>query len=352
MAPPSCNKGAPSSRVVLILTNICFVIAGILVMVYAVKLDNSGWLDVFKTDVPCIRTNLLAGMLALGCTAILIAGIGFAGTIWRKKGLLCCYSSVLLLALILTLIVMAGAFASMDLAKDLSAKPYPGADEPFIADSFNQVYCYAEAAYLCNTAPVNDVLNYIIPGQEVPDSIASIVAGYEGINDLCNSAQSQFLLTLVPHADVVCEACQKAEQYETYESVYSWVEGQCPLSETGIDVLAWCASFIFEGKVGNSYNGAPYGVCRSQFLEFWSTMSENIVIGMVAFLVFLFIVIISACTLSRRRRSNGVVGSKLPEAKGLEVARNESTDEKANFPSDEEQQMQQQQARSSSVAIY
>ena len=71
---------------------------------------------------------------------------------------------------------MAGAFTSF--ANDMSETPYPGAlREPSIADNFNQVYCYAEGAYLCTDVPVGDLLNFIIPGQ-VPDSIVSSLEGF------------------------------------------------------------------------------------------------------------------------------------------------------------------------------
>jgi len=245
---------------------------------------------------------------------------------------------------------MAGAFASMHFANDMSEKPYPSTmQESSIADNFNQVYCYAEGAYLCTAVPVGDLLNFIIPGS-VPDSIVSSLEGFEGVNDICNTAQANFFLDiLIPDGQAkdllttVCQECEKVEQYEQYEAVYSWVDEQCPLAEAGNDVLSWCGSFLFEGKIGNSYDGAPYGACRPQFLDLWSTISKNIGSGMVAFLVFLLITILSACALTRRGNSTGTVQDKVPKEEGIEVVHGEFTQNGSTFQSDEEQQQHQTQ---------
>mmetsp|Transcript_37350 Transcript_37350/g.67167 ORF Transcript_37350/g.67167 Transcript_37350/m.67167 type:complete len:211 (+) Transcript_37350:470-1102(+) len=158
-----------------------------------------------------------------------------------------------------------------------------------------------------------------------------------------------FLDILIPDGQAkdllttVCQECEKVEQYEQYEAVYSWVDEQCPLAEAGNDVLSWCGSFLFEGKIGNSYDGAPYGACRPQFLDLWSTISKNIGSGMVAFLVFLLITILSACALTRRGNSTGTVQDKVPKEEGIEVVHGEFTQNGSTFQSDEEQQQHQTQ---------
>ena len=238
---------------------------------------------------------------------------------------------------------MAGAFTSF--ANDMSETPYPGAlREPSIADNFNQVYCYAEGAYLCTAVPVVDLLNFIIPGS-VPDSIVSSLEGFEGVNDICNTAQTSFYLDILfpgGHLTTLCQECEKVAQYEQYEAIYSWVDEQCPLAEAGNAVLSWCGRFIVQGEIGNSYDGAPYGACRPEFLDIWSTISKNIGSGMVAFLVFLLITILSACALTRRGSSTGTVQDKVPKEEGIEVVHGEFTLNVATFQSDEEQQHQAQ----------
>lgn len=241
-------------RVLLILANLGFIVAGILAIVYAVKLHNSGWLDVFDDDLQWVRSVLLASMITLGSVLIIIALMGCAGASLKKRGLLRCYNVFVVLAFILLFVVMALAFASMAIANDWAGKAYPAAEpeEPTFAENFNRVYCFAEAAYLCTAAPFDEFIETLVPG--IPSVIVQSLQGKEGINSLCEENQ-QLIDTVVTGTELlesirtVCDECAKVGQYEKYKPVFEWVDEQCPLVETNPQVVKWCGDFLFDGTL-------------------------------------------------------------------------------------------------------
>lgn len=283
----------------LVFANLVFLVAGILMIVYSVKLNDSGWLDVFNDQFPWMKSTLFACMIALGCVVMIIAFIGCAGASFEKKWLLRCYNSFIALAFTLFFIVMAGAFASLRGANDWKGKEYPAAnEEPKVAQSFNEVYCYSEAAYLCTSAPLAKTINALIPG--LPAEIVSLADDYKGLNSLCEDTRLKPFLGAQKSLKDACDACSESKKYEQYNTVFEWVDDQCPLVNAGSAVIGWCGDFLYEGKTGKDYDGAPYGACRPQFLDLWSDTSKKLGIALVFFLVFLLAVIVSTCFITRR----------------------------------------------------
>jgi len=312
----------------LVLVNLVFAAAGILFIYYPLN-NNSGWRDAFKDDVPGSQA-IFAGAILLGCTLISVSGLGLYGVLRNTTKVLCCYSAHVGLAVVLAVTLMAGSFVSMNFAEELSGSSYPGAEqEPAIANAFNQAYCTAEGAYLCTSVNVRDLVESA--NGQVPDFVLSQLEGFEGVDDLCNTAKGKVVLSTLPDSSLmktVCDECNKANQYKQYEGAFAWVDEQCPLTEVGADALSWCAAYLFEGKEGATYDGAPYEACRPKVLEVWIATSKNMGIGMSVSLVILLIVMVSSCMVLRRKRNaDGSEDQEKPPAEGTEVVLGNQSDE-------------------------
>ncbi|POM66682.1 Hypothetical protein PHPALM_17418 [Phytophthora palmivora] len=80
-----------------------------------------------------------------------------------------------------------------------------------------------------------------------------------GVVSLCGE-----LNTTVEGLSTVCDACNMSTTYAKYDKILMWAESKCPRTAvTG----QWCASFLATGTAGETYNGAPYGQCRTIFLD-------------------------------------------------------------------------------------
>uniref|UniRef100_A0A7S2ECJ8 Tetraspanin n=1 Tax=Trieres chinensis TaxID=1514140 RepID=A0A7S2ECJ8_TRICV len=298
----SGRKRTRAAQFLLVLINLAFLAAGILFIVYAVKMNDSAWMEVIDENLPWVRTLMIACTVALGSVVIILSFMGCLGAFFKKRGLLCCYNFFMVLALILVAIVMAGSFTSMALASDWAGKEYPATNqEPYVAVGFNRLYCTAEGAYLCSAAPMGDVIKSLAPG--ILSEVSSIAKGINGINSLCDEVESKLdLFGAMPDqlADL-CKECEKMDDLEVFAPTLEWVDGHCPISEAGEEVIEWCGDFLFKGEAGREYDGAPYGVCRPSFLTLWSDTSKKLGLGLVGFFIFQVIIIVSVCVMRRKR---------------------------------------------------
>jgi len=295
------------ARSLLILTNLAFLAAGLLLVVFAVGLTGSQWLDVFTEGTPFTKTQILAFFVGLGCLVVAVSLVGCWGACCRDRGLLCCYNLFVVLALVLAVLATSGSFMSLMKAMDWGGRSYPAdPKEIIVAEHFNEIYCHAEAAYLCLDAPLDGLVEIMIPG--IPHEISSLVEGKRGINSLCKDVENFLSMfggtgkagTEYVHLHTLCTECERVEKLETLRPVFEWVEKNCPMASAGTEVAVWCSDILVGGITGDEYAGAPYGACRSSTLNLWSRASFKMGLGFVGFLLFLLLIVVSVSNITRQ----------------------------------------------------
>ena len=310
---PNTPKRTKSAQLVLVLVNLGFFVGGVLLIAYAVKFRNSAFILVFEVNLPWIKSVIQGCMISLGSVVIILSLAGFWGAFFKKRGILHCYNFFVALAFVLFITVMVCAFVSMATANKWAGDNYPAENkEPLVADGFNTVYCYSEAVYLCNFVPVKDLAGALFPG--ILDVVTSEMQGLRGINALCDKAKPFLKLDIISNNFesllTACDECGKTKQYDIYQPVFEWVDAQCPLIGADIEPIVWCGGFLFEGAKGDEFEGAPYGTCRPQFLNFWSSTSKILGLVFVGVAGFLLVVIFSVCLVNRRPRQVEEVAEK------------------------------------------
>mmetsp|Transcript_38985 Transcript_38985/g.72029 ORF Transcript_38985/g.72029 Transcript_38985/m.72029 type:complete len:310 (-) Transcript_38985:287-1216(-) len=283
------NKRSLVVRSFLVLTNLAFMAAGVLLTVLAVGLKDSQWLPMFAEGTPLSKSQIIAFLICFGCLVFAASLVGCWGACCRDQGLLCCYNLFVVLALLLSAVAATGAFMSSMKATEWGGRSYPAdPKEQVVAESFNEMYCRAEAASLCLDAE----------GQKGIDSHCKDAEDFLSIFGEVGKKSAEYL-----HMHTLCMECEKAEKLEPLRPVFEWVDKHCPMASSGVDVALWCSSYLVGGMKGTEYAGAPYGHCRSSALNLWSNASLRMGFGFFGFLVFLLAIIISVFTITRRERS-------------------------------------------------
>ncbi|KAG2524317.1 hypothetical protein JM16_005040 [Phytophthora kernoviae] len=149
----------------MILVNIGFLIAGILLLRFKATLESSGWADAL-TDTEYENTANAATtmVLLLGGIAITMAIVGIIGAIIQNRLLLLLYSVIMVVAMSAFGVLAGTAFTFKTKMTDWKDTAFPAeGQETKLAETFNAVYCYAEGYYYCNNATAQEAYETFFP---------------------------------------------------------------------------------------------------------------------------------------------------------------------------------------------
>ncbi|ETN10951.1 hypothetical protein PPTG_22614 [Phytophthora nicotianae INRA-310] len=194
----------------------------------------------------------------LGIAAITLALIGIVGAIIQNRLLLLLYSVVMVIAMSAFGVLAGTAFTFKTKMDDWEEATSPAEDqETKLVETFNEVYCYAERYYFCNNATAKEAYETFFPNAST--ALVSLLPNTTSIVSLCDELNST-----VDGLSTVCEACNMSTTFAKYYRILTWAESKCPRTAT---TGQWCASFLATGTAGAVYDGAPYGQCRTIFLD-------------------------------------------------------------------------------------
>lgn len=248
----------------MILVNIGFLVAGALLMRFKSTLDSSGWADALAgTEYQSIAKGAISTLGFLGIVAITLALVGIVGAVIQNRLLLLLYSLVMVVAMSAFGVLAGTAFTFKNKMTDWEDAAFPANDqESKLAETFNEVYCYAEGYYYCNNATAKESYKTFFP--DADSTIVDLLPNITGIVSVCADLNSTTGLSAVEGLSTVCEACNMSTKFTKYDKILTWAESKCPrTSVTG----QWCASFLATGTEGAVFDGAPYGQCRNIFLD-------------------------------------------------------------------------------------
>lgn len=106
------------AKVLLLLLNMAFMVAGCLLVYFSHRVKSSGWLDVFQGDYEWIGTSTLIFTLVVGAVVIALSALGCFGALLQQKLLLTVYAIVLVLTAALFVVVAIGAHMANSKAED------------------------------------------------------------------------------------------------------------------------------------------------------------------------------------------------------------------------------------------
>lgn len=243
----------------MILVNIGFLVAGILLLRFKSKLEDSGWADALKdTDYESTADTATTMVQLLGIAAIVLAVLGVVGAVVQNRLLLLLYSVVMVAAMSAFGVLAGTALTFKTKMKDWEDTAFPADDqETSLAETFNEVYCYAEGYYYCNNATAQEAYETFFPNAST--ELVALLPNTTGITSICDELEGT-----VDGLSTVCEACNASTTFAQYDKILTWAESKCPRTNT---TGQWCASFLATGTAGEVYTGAPYGQCREIFLD-------------------------------------------------------------------------------------
>ncbi|GMF31099.1 unnamed protein product [Phytophthora lilii] len=243
----------------MVLVNIGFLVAGVLLLRFSSTLESSGWADALKdTDYDSAADTATTMLQLLGIGAIALAIVGIVGAIVQNRLLLLLYSVVMVVGMSAFGVLAGTAFTFKTKMTNWEDATFPAEDqETKLAETFNEVYCYAEGYYYCNNATAQEAYETFFPNAST--TLVSLLPNTTGIVSLCNKLDGT-----VEGLTTVCEACNMSTTFAKYDKILTWAESKCPRTST---TGQWCASFLATGKSGEVYNGSPYGQCRTIFLD-------------------------------------------------------------------------------------
>lgn len=277
------------AKVLLLLLNMAFIVAGCLLVYFSHRVENSGWLEVFQGDYAWIGSSTLLFLLALGAVIIALAALGCFGALLQQKLLLTIYAVLLFLTALLFVVVAVGAYMANSKADAWGSKNYPATgNEASIGANFNKLYCYAQVPYYCEDATVNSVLamfNVSLSGY-FTDSTTNFTS-------VCDTVNLEAI-------NATCAVCDLISEYDQYTVMLDWIESTCPHSSTN---QLWCGGFLLNATSANDMSSsAPFMECRSVFYKLIERWTNVIMVATFICLVAAVIVLVITVVLWRNVR--------------------------------------------------
>ncbi|CEG44746.1 hypothetical protein F443_17554 [Plasmopara halstedii] len=278
------------AKVLLLLLNMTFMVAGCLLVYFSHRVETSGWLEVFQGDYAWIGSSTLIFMLILGAVVIALAALGCFGALLQQKLLLTIYAIVLLLTAILFVVVAVGAYMANSKADDWGSKNFPATDnEASIGTNFNELYCYAQIPYYCEDASVNTVLTMF--------NIS--LSGY--FTDSTTNFTSVCDTVTLDAINATCAVCDLISEYSKYTVVLDWIESSCPRSSTN---QIWCGGFLLNATGANDMSSsAPFMECRNVFYDLVERWTNVVMVA--SFVCIIAAVMVLAMTVLLWRNVRG-----------------------------------------------
>ncbi|CAH0513373.1 unnamed protein product [Peronospora belbahrii] len=246
------------SELVLIAINCILALGGALVLYLGIYLRQTGWIEVIQGYWSPVD-GIVTALIVIGSVIIGLAVLGSIAAFCHWHLGLCIYAAVVLLVFILFVVVAVAAFLLRNEASDWEDLTYPASsDEESVKEKFDQAYCYAQGAYICNQASVSDALAMFAPTLDA--SIASLFQNITGgVNVLCDDYLKDY-----EGISGVCDGCEQARQFKSFSSVVDWANDKCPRTA---GTLVFCGVFLSTGNSNSSSGTAPYSECRTEFLN-------------------------------------------------------------------------------------
>lgn len=143
------------SELILIAINCVLALGGALVLCVGIYLKHTGWVEVIQGYWSPID-EIITALIVIGAVIIGLAVLGSIAALCRWRFGLCVYATVVLLTFILFVIVAVAAFVLRHRAESWEDTTYPASStEESVKEKFDQAYCYAQGAYVCNQASVS-----------------------------------------------------------------------------------------------------------------------------------------------------------------------------------------------------
>ncbi|KAG6574336.1 MORN repeat-containing protein 5 [Phytophthora cinnamomi] len=263
------------AKVLLLLLNMAFMVAGCLLVYFSHRVKSSGWLDVFQGDYAWIGTSTLIFTLVVGAVVIALSALGCFGALLQQKLLLTVYGVVLVLTAALFVVVAIGAHMANSKAEDWGSQDYPAtANEASLGVNFNELYCYAQVPYYCQDAKVNTVL----------EMFNVSLSGY--FSDSTSNFTNVCATVTLAAIDDICAVCDLVAKYDEYSVVLDWTEASCPRTSAN---QIWCGGFLLNATAADDMStSAPFMECRSVFYELVEKWTNVVMVASI-------ICVIAAC---------------------------------------------------------
>ncbi|GMF11306.1 unnamed protein product [Phytophthora lilii] len=278
------------AKVLLLLLNMAFMVAGCLLVYFSHRVKTSGWLDAFQGDYAWIGTSTLIFTLVLGAVVIALSALGCFGALLQQKLLLTIYGIVLVLTAILFVVVAVGAHMANSKADDWSSVDYPATeDEASLGTNFNKLYCYAQVPYYCQNASVNTVM----------EMFNVSLSGY--FSDSTTNFTNVCATVTLAAIDEICAVCDLVAEYDEYSVVLDWTESSCPRSSTN---QVWCGGFLLNAtNADDMSSSAPFMECRSVFYELVEKWTNVVMVASIICIIAAAIVLAMTGVLWRNVRA-------------------------------------------------
>lgn len=266
------------SKASIILVNMLLVGVGGILVYIGILFTTSGWLDIFRDYSGWLQETTFWLLLGFGMLVIVFALIGCLAAFMENRCVLRTYSACIGTMLVLFLLISIAALYSSSTAKDWREAAYPANDAEVSAGlNFDKVYCYSQFSYYCHDGNVTETFQNFFPRILV----GSIFNQASGLLDVCARIGNQ---SNIPQLQRVCDSCRASTEYQSYDKIYQWTLEECPATNAStIEPLEWCSKFIATGSApGDTFNGAPYGICRSAILSFWENSALTFGLSTIA----------------------------------------------------------------------
>ncbi|KAL7683528.1 hypothetical protein Plhal304r1_c041g0119901 [Plasmopara halstedii] len=286
----------------MILVNIGFLVAGALLIHFKSILDSSGWADALAdTEYDYIAEAATSAAEILGIAAITLAMVGIVGAIIQNRLLLLLYSLIMVAAMSAFGVLAGTAFTFKTKLTEWEDTAFPANDqESKLAGTFNEVYCYAEGYYYCNSATAKESYETFFPVAN--PTIVSMLPDITGIVSVCADPNTMTSLSMVEGLTKVCEACNMSAKFTKYDKILTWAESKCPRT---LQTSQWCARFLATTSGGAVYDGAPYGQCRNSFLNVAIDWSGTMALAGLLVSIAAAVIVGLACFSRRWKSSSG-----------------------------------------------
>jgi hypothetical protein len=258
------NVFAALAKVILMLVNMAFMVAGCLLIYFSNRVKKSGWLDAFDGgDNVWLGKSTFLAVLIIGAIVIATAFVGCFGAWLRNHLFLTIYAILLFGALVFFVILLIGANSTKSKVTGWEYKNFPADDsENKVAQNLNKMYCFAQVPYYCSEASIMDVVK--IFRKDTSKYQQYFGQGQSNITAVCALGNTPSDL------NTICDICSEINKYTRYTSVLDWANSECPRT---VENQAWCGLKLATNNVTIVDKGAPYGQCRTAFLDLVKTWS-------------------------------------------------------------------------------
>lgn len=265
------------AKVVLMLVNMVFMVAGCLLIYFSQRVKEAGWVDAFNGSYAWVGNSTFIFTLILGIVVITLSAIGCVGAWLRHRLMLMIYAVILIVTAGLFIVIAIAGNSVKSKAQTWSTKSFPASsDETSVGSNFNRLYCYAQITYYC-TVPVTEIIALFQINVGAAASILSSVT----VPQACAASTSR-----PDQLNQLCKLCELVNRYKNYAPVADWAQTSCPRSDKN---QQWCGTFLLKGTGEVYANNSPYSECRTAFLDlvnkwggFFLIMSIIVIIATIA----------------------------------------------------------------------